>query len=106
MSRLTLAVFVTGLAAVYSCFAEGETLDFDGAILLDCQCPSPSMAGNCGTRGRTQWNYTIQLFVRDGMDVDPLLQCFRKRDGVVCCDEPKSAYHGSIEKKCPGKSSC
>lgn len=101
--RVVAVVLVLPLPSMQ---AAAETVDFDGSILVDCQCPAPTMAGDCAKTGRDDWDYTISLAVKNGFDIDADQACYRKRDTTVCCEQPRGSFKGSIAKECPGKSSC
>lgn len=87
--------------------AFAEEFDFNGAAIVNCLCPSATMENNCGYSGRTPWNYSITLHVKDGFDIDLAQACFNKRGQEdLCCDELRADYSGEVARNCPGQTSC
>jgi len=85
---------------------QAEDFNYDGYVAVKCSCPSPWGSNSCDVSLRDKFDYNISLAVRKGFSIDLAESCYRKRDDVICCREPRRSYSGTVLRHCPGKSSC
>jgi len=77
-----------------------ETFDYNGSARILCTCPTVSGSNTC-VRPDAKWDYRLSIAVHDRLTVNLTEVCIAKRESPVCCERPKEAFKGIVEKKCP-----